>query len=163
MTQPTRREAGRFEMRSVRRLLVVGATIALLAVLVPSVSAASPLGGWVHLTKTCPTFDTTASCTVITSTNGPIPVGTVAAYSGPLFSPVISSAVLLTTPDGSTATGHCTLVWRPELSGNDGFGTCTFVSGTGSLAGFHANLKITDHPLTGVTNWDGTYFFAPAH
>jgi hypothetical protein len=146
-------------MRSVRRLLVVGAAIALLAVLVPSVSASSPLGE-VHLTKTCPTFNTTSSCTVIGSTSGPIPVGTVATYSG-LFSPVISAAVVLTTPTG-TATGHCTLVWRPELTGADGFGTCIFVSGTGSLAGFHANLKIADHPLTGVTNWDGTYFFAPA-
>lgn len=64
------------------------------------------------------------------------------------------------TPGGSTATGHCTLIWRPELTGADGFGTCVFVSGTGALAGFHANLKITDHPDTLVTNWDGTYWFA---
>lgn len=148
-------------MRSIRRLIVVTGAVAALALLVPSVSASSPIGE-VHLTKTCPTFETTATCTVITSDSGPIPVGTVAAYSGPLFSPAISSAVVLTTPDGSTATGHCTLVWRPELTGEDGFGTCVFVSGTGSLAGFHANLKITDNPNTLVTNWDGAYLFAPA-
>jgi hypothetical protein len=148
-------------MRSVRRLIVVAGTIGALTFLVPTVSASSPLGE-VHLTKTCPTFETTATCTVQTVTAGPIPVGTVASYGGPLFSPAISSAVVLTTLDGSTANGHCTLVWRPELSGQNGFGTCTFVSGTGSLAGFHANLKITDHPDTLVTNWDGTYFFAPA-
>jgi hypothetical protein len=147
-------------MRSVRRLIVVAGTIGALTFLVPAVEASSPLGE-VHLTKTCPTFETTATCTVQTATAGPIPAGTVASYSGPLFSPAISSAVILTTPDGSTATGHCTLVWRPELSGDDGFGTCTFVAGTGSLAGFHANLKITDHPDTLVTNWDGRYLFAP--
>lgn len=148
-------------MRSIRRLLMVAATIAALTFLVPTVSASTPLGE-VHLTKTCPTFETTATCTVITSDSGPIPVGTLASYSGPLFSPLFSTAVVLTTPDGSTATGHCTLIWRPELSGADGFGTCVFVSGTGSLAGFHANLKITDHPDTLVTNWDGTFLFAPA-
>jgi hypothetical protein len=148
-------------MRSLRRLVVVGATVSLLAVVVPSVAASSPLGE-VHLTKICPTFATTSTCIVQTAPSGPIPVDTVASYSG-LFSPVISAAVVLTTPNGDTATGHCTLIWRPELSGADGFGTCVFVSGTGSLAGFHANLTITDHPLTGVTNWDGTFFFAPAH
>jgi hypothetical protein len=145
-------------MLSIRRLLPVMGTIVALTFLVPTVSAASPLGE-VHLTKTCPTFNTTATCTVITLASGPIPVGTVASYSG-LFSPVISAAVVLTTPTGGTATGHCTLIWRPELTGADGFGTCIFVSGTGSLTGFHANLTITDHPLTGVTNWDGSYWFA---
>lgn len=151
-------------MRSVRRLLVVGAAIIALSALAPSASASSPFDE-VHLTKTCPTFTGQVGdiCMVQTAPSGPIPVGTVATYNGPLFSPVVSSAVVLTTPNGSTATGHCTLVWRPELSGADGFGTCTFVSGTGSLAGFHANLKITDHPDTLVTNWDGIYFFAPAH
>jgi hypothetical protein len=149
-------------MLSIKRLLAVVGTIVAFTVLVPTVSASSPLGE-VHLTKTCPTWtgEVGATCTVQTA-SGPIPVGTVATYYGPLFSPALSSAVILTLPNGDTATGHCALVWRPELSGNDGFGTCTFVSGTGSLAGFHAHLTITDHPDTLVTNWDGTYFFAPA-
>jgi hypothetical protein len=151
-------------MRSLRRLVVVVATIVALTVLVPSVSAASPLGE-VHLTKTCsPTFPTPATCTVQTAPYGPIPVGTVATYSG-LFFPVLSAAVVLTITTGDTvtgtATGHCALRWQPELTGATGHGTCVFVSGTGSLAGFHANLKISDHPW--ITYWDGTYFFAPAH
>jgi hypothetical protein len=144
-------------MLSIKRLLAISGAIVAITALAP-VASASPLGE-VHLQKVCPTFETTATCTVIVSDSGPIPVGTVAAYSGPLFAPVFSTAVLLTTPDGSTASGHCTLIWRPELSGADGFGTCVFVSGTGTLAGFHANLKITDHPDTLVTNWDGTYGF----
>ena len=97
-------------MRSIRILIVVAGTIGALTFLVPSVSASSSLGE-VHLTKTCPTFETTATCTVQTA-SGPIPVGTVASYGGPLFSPAISSAVLLTTPDGSTATGHCTYLYQ---------------------------------------------------
>lgn len=145
-------------MRSMNRLLVVIAAMAALTFLVPSVSASSPIGA-VHLTKTCPTWETTQTCTVQTATAGPIQVGTVVAYSG-LFSPTLSAAVTLTMPDNSTATGHCTLVWRPELVGNDGFGTCTFTTGTGSLAGFHANLTIADHPDTLITDWDGTYFLA---
>ena len=149
-------------MRSVRRLIVVAGTIGALTFLVPSISAASPFGE-VHLTKTCPTWtgQVGSTCTVQTA-SGPIPVGTVATYFGPIFGPALSSAVILTLPNGDTVTGHCALVWRPELFGNDGFGTCTFVSGTGSMTGFHANLTITDHPDTLVTNWDGTYFFAPA-
>lgn len=145
-------------MHSIKRLSMVAAAVAALALLAPSASASSPIGE-VHLTKVCPTFETTATCTVITSDSGPFPVGTVASYSG-LYSPVFSVHVVLSIPDGSTATGHCALVWRPELSGDDGFGTCTFGNGTGSLAGFHANLKITDHPDTLVTNWDGIYWFA---
>ena len=147
-------------MRSIKRLIVALATIAALTFLVPSVSASSPIGA-VHLTKTCPTWETTQTCTVQTATAGPIPVGTVVSYSG-LFSPTLSATVVLTTPDDSSATGHCTLVWRPELSGDDGFGTCAFTTGTGSLAGIHASLKITDDPNTLVTSWDGTYFFTSA-
>ena len=145
-------------MRSVRRLLVVAATVVALTILVPSASAASPLGE-IHIAKTCsPTFPTDPTCTVQISTSGPILVGTVGHYLGPLFgSPLLSSEVLLVTPDGGTATGHCTLSFRT------GLGTCTFARGTGSLAGFHANLDVTFHFDTGWTNWDGTYFFAPAH
>ncbi len=145
-------------MLSIKRLFVIALTISALTFLVPSVSAASPIGA-VHLTKTCPTWETTQTCTVQTAPAGPIPVGTVVAYSG-LFSPTLSATVTLTTPDKSTATGHCTLVWRFENFGDDGIGTCAFMTGTGSLAGFHANLKITDHVDPLVTNWDGIYFFA---
>jgi hypothetical protein len=145
-------------MRSITRLLVVIVAIAALAFLVAPASGSSPIGA-VHLTKICPTWETTQTCTVQRVTAGPIPVGTVVAYSG-LFSPTLSAMVTLTTPDSSTATGHCTLFWRMELFGNDGFGTCTFTTGTGSLSGLHASLKIADHPDTLITDWDGIYFFA---
>jgi hypothetical protein len=43
----------------------------------------------------------------------------VATYGGPLSTNPnrLSSAVVLYTPDGGTATGHCLLGLRPELSG----------------------------------------------
>jgi hypothetical protein len=100
-------------------------------------------------------WDTAADrCTVQASTPGSIPQGTVARYSGPVFANVSSSRVVLVTPNGATASGHCTL--SPT-----GLGTCRFSRGTGWLAGFHASLEVTTSS-DGVLNWDGTYYFEPA-
>ena len=64
----------------------------------------------------------------------------------------LSGKVVLTTPDGDTAAGHCTLSFKT------GFGTCTFARGTGDLKGFHANVEVTFvYPLT---TWEGTYHFS---
>ena len=140
-------------MRSIKSLPAVFATIAALTFLVPSAAASSPIGE-IHVTKTC-TITTVLQCTIQTS-SGVIPVGTVGTYNGPLFTVRLSSEVVLVTPDGASATGHCTLSFSDAVTN---FGTCTFGSGTGWLAGFHANLKVTDHLDTGVTNWDGMYHF----
>ena len=96
-------------------------------------------------------------CTVVESEAGPIPVGTEAFYTGPLLERRTTSGVILTTPAGDTATGHCSLNYTT------GLGTCVFTSGTGALAGFHANLKVTsafpqEYP-DGLFTWDGTYHF----
>jgi hypothetical protein len=145
---------------------VVAGTIVALTAVAPSTLASSPFGGELHLTKTCGPWDATAGhiCTVQSSTFALIQEWTVATYGGPLFTNPnrLSSALVLHTPDGSTATGHCSLSLRPELSGDPGLGTCTFVSGTRSLAGFHANLRVSDDPVSGVTSWDGAYPSPPA-
>lgn len=135
-------------MRSVRPLFVVGALCLAMAALAPAVSAGSPTGSLL-LTKTCDTFD---HCTVVTSTDGPLPVGTEGFYSGPWPYSRLSSDVLLLTPDGDTADGHCTLSFASAT------GTCTFAQGTGALAGFHANLTVTTADWT-VFVWAGTYHF----
>ena len=123
------------------------------AVTANRVSASSPIQ---HLLvrKTC---DAINHCTVVESETGPIPVGTGAFYTGPLLERRTTSGVILTTPAGDTATGHCSLNY------NTGLGTCVFTSGTGVLAGFHANLKVTsafppENP-DGMFTWDGTYHF----
>jgi hypothetical protein len=103
------------------------------------------------LTKTCDAID---HCTVITAEAGPIPVGTGAFYTGPLLENRTTSGVVLTTPSGDTATGHCSLNYKT------GLGTCAFTSGTGELAGFHANVKVTsdfESNPAGVFTWSGTY------
>ena len=146
------RAAGRLSQRvtSVRRLLVVVASIAALAMLAPVASAASPLGS-IYLTKTC---DTPVHCTVQTSlANSPLPVGTEGFYNGPFPISRLSSEVVLVTPGGAgTATGHCTLSFVSAV------GTCTFARGTGSLAGFHANLTVSTSDWVTFT-WEGAYHF----
>ena len=135
---------------SLRRLLVVAATIAALTLLAPIASASSPLGS-INLTKTC---DTPDHCTVQTSLAGsPLPVGTEGFYNGPFPISRLSSQVVLLTPGGAgTATGHCTLSFVSAS------GTCTFAQGTGTLGGFHANLTVTTADWETFL-WVGTYHF----
>lgn len=140
----------RHRMPSVRRLLVVAATIAALTMLAPTASASSPLGP-ISLTKTC---DAPDHCTVQTSlADSPLPAGTEGFYNGPFPVSRLSSQVVLVTPGGAgTATGHCTLSFVSAV------GTCTFARGTGSLAGFHANLTVTTADWETFL-WEGTYHF----
>ncbi|MET0517090.1 MAG: hypothetical protein ABW047_17385 [Nitrospiraceae bacterium] len=120
----------------------------------PSSSESSPIHR-LFLTKTCDAnFPNVPICTVVTSEEGPLPVGTKADYNVLVFDNRMSGNVALTTLDGDTAAGHCT------LSLKTGFGTCTFARGTGDLAGFHANVEVTFDFATGVTTWDGTYHFS---
>ncbi len=116
-------------------------------------SALSKSHSLLLLTKTCDAID---HCTVITVAAGPIPVGTGAFYTGPLLENRTTSGIVLTTPSGDTATGHCSLNYKT------GLGTCVFTSGTGELAGFHANVKVTSDFVSnpaGVFTWRGTYHF----
>jgi hypothetical protein len=136
-------------MRPVRSLLAVAGVILAMVALAPSAAASSPIGSLL-LTKTCDAYN---HCTVVTSTDGPLPVGTEGFYGGPNFSSRLSSDVLLVTPDGDTADGHCTLSFVSAS------GTCTFAQGTGALAGFHANLTVTTSDWVTFT-WAGTYHWA---
>ena len=125
-----------------------------------SLAASSPMGRLL-LTKTCDAnFPDVPVCTVVIlpgapKPEGPLAEGTTAVYDFHVidFTKIISSDVVLTTADG-TAAGHCTLSFKT------GVGTCTFARGTGELAGFHANVKVTFDFATGVTTWDGTYHFS---
>lgn len=137
-------------MPSVRRLVIVLATIATLTMLAPIASASSSLG-LIDLTKTC---DAPDHCTVQTSlANSPLPVGTEGFYNGPFPISRLSSQVVLVTPgNAGTTTGHCTLSFVSAT------GTCTFAQGTGSLTGFHANLTVTTLDWE-TFRWEGTYHF----
>ena len=135
---------------SARRIALVFAAIAALTALAPTVSAASPLG-LIFLTKTC---DAPGHCTVQTSLpDSPLPAGTEGFYNGPFPASRLSSQVVLVTPGGAgTATGHCTLSFTSAT------GTCSFAQGTGSLAGFHAELSVSTADWVTFV-WEGTYHF----
>ena len=131
-----------------KRLFLMLATVgAIFAVTVPAASSSSPTS--FNLAKTC---DDQGTCTVTWSSTSVLPVGTTETYLGPQFGdPVLSSRVLLATPNGGTAVGHCTWPLRAAT------GTCTFAQGTGTLAGFHANLTVSANEDFTVFYWAGTY------
>lgn len=106
------------------------------------------------LTKTCDAID---HCTVITSSSGPVPVGSDVNYFGPLLEARTTSRIVVTTPAGDTAEGHCSLSYR------SGSGTCVLTDGTGALARLHANVTVSSDFVSnpaGVFTWDGKYHFA---
>ena len=120
----------------------------------PSSSKSSPIRDLL-LTKTCDAnFPTVPVCTVVTSEEGPLAVGTKADYDVLVLDTILSANVVLTTLQGDTAAGHC------RLSFKTGSGTCTFARGTGGLAGFQANVDVRFDFSTGVTTWDGSYHFS---
>ena len=128
--------------------VMLGAAALALALAIPaSASTRVPFS----LTKTC---DNLGTCTVTASDTPVLPVGSTETYLGPQFGdPVLSSRVLITSSyaGGGTATGHCTWPLRTAS------GTCTFAQGTGSLAGFHANLTVTTNADFSFFFWDGTF------
>jgi hypothetical protein len=107
------------------------------------------------LTKTCDAID---HCTVISSSSGPIPVGSDINYFGPLLEARTTSRIRVTTPSGDRAEGHCSLSYKTFE------GTCVLTGGTGALAGLHANVKVTSDFTSnpeGVFTWEGRYHFEP--
>jgi hypothetical protein len=134
-----------------RTMFALLAALALAVAIAVPASASSPQESF-YLEKDCTVFFSGGNtCVVTVSPDAAIPVGSTIAYNGPVFNAtVLSMEVVISAPNG-TATGHCTWPLRVRLSG-----TCTFARGTGSLAGFHANLSVTggDFPLF---IWDGTY------
>jgi hypothetical protein len=149
-------------MRSVRRLLVVAGTIvALTAVgLVPSVSAASPRSGDLHVTKECSAYFGAAGqfCTITTSNLKAIEPGSRVIYLQALVWPVLDSDVVLDPPGpgNNMAFGHVHLDLVTQV------GLVTFWGGTGKFTGFHGSVVVTpDSNIPFGWYWDGTYRFSP--
>jgi hypothetical protein len=138
-------------MRSVRRLLVVAATIAALTVLVPSASAASPKP--FLLTKTCVS---NLLCTVVSSDFEGIPTGTDIIYtvtgdgSDGFAYPTIKVG-------SSSTTGVCD--WNQP--GPTVLAKCTFGTGTGQWTSFHLDVDVTvagdPSAADSIWTWTGTY------
>lgn len=134
-----------------RIMFALLAAVALTVAIAVPASASSPQESF-YLEKDCTVFFTGGNTCVVTVSPDPaIPVGSTIAYNGPVFNAtVLSMKVVIIAPNG-TATGHCTWPLRVRPSG-----TCTFARGTGSLAGFHANLSVSGGAFP-LFIWDGTY------
>jgi hypothetical protein len=79
-----------------------------------------------------------------------------------LVAGVLDSPVTLKAIDrrGSTATGHCT--YYTAAAYPPGHGLCTYWSGTGKLAGFHAT-EVAGPPTSLGVSITGTYWFDRDH
>ena len=156
-------------MRLTRRFLAVAAAVSLLTIL--SASAASAAGtktftGQKDCNTTNPPPNPGGFC-LITKSNLKILLNAKIYYTAPDLSVagVLSSPVTLIATDKhqSTATGHCTFYF--ETSTARGHGLCTYWSGTGKLAGFHARMVVvaTTIPDSNVYTLTGSYWFDRDH
>ncbi len=147
-------------MQPFRRLIVVGATIALLAALVPSVSAASPRSGDLHVTKECSEYTHLAGgfCTITSSNLAAIPVGSKVIYVQDLHGLVLETDIVLDPPGpgNNMAFGHVHLDLVAKV------GVATFTGGTGKFTWFNATVAVTPNPAEAFGwSWDGSYAFSP--
>jgi hypothetical protein len=150
-------------MRSTRRFASVAGTFAAAAILgvsvltlAPSVLAATPRYGNLHVVKECRAFTGAAGdyCTVTSSNIPAIKVGSKIVYGQAAGATALNSDIVLTSGAGNRAIGHCYLGFA------DGLGLCTIAGGTGAFAGFEASVTVTaNSTVTKGWNWDGTYSF----
>jgi hypothetical protein len=141
------------------RLLVVTAAILSFTALTVSLSAASPQAPMkkaFHATKDCSgsTGLVGSFCTIRSSNVKAIKVGSRIFYFQAGGKTALNSDVVLYAERGTTAAGHCRLVYAT------GLGLCTFSDGTGKLAGFQARVRVSlDSKVPKLYHWDGTYSF----
>ncbi len=142
-------------MGSLRRFLVVGATIVAMTFLVSSVSAASPKA--FHLDKTCAADASEPLgyvCTVQHSTFKWMPAGTKVHYTSQNQAGDVVQATI-TIKNGST-NGVC--VWSSLVNA-----VCTFSPGSGRLTQFHLRVDVTANADASIWYWDGWYWFGGGH
>lgn len=140
---------GQSRMRRLRRLAVVGATLALMAILVPSVSAGTSKS--FYLDKSCsPDASEPLGyvCTVAHSDFKWFPAGTKVHYLSQTGN-VVQAAIDI--GNGSTS-GAC--VWSSDVNA-----VCTFGGGTGRLTQFHLMVTVTANADASVWYWNGWYSF----
>jgi hypothetical protein len=138
-------------MRSLRRLVVVGATVMALTVLVPTASAATQKS--FYLDKTCSADSSEPLgyvCTVQHSDFKWIPAGTEVHYTSQNPAGDVVQATI-TIQNGST-NGVC--VWSSLVNA-----VCTFSPGTGRFSQFHLVVTVTANADASIWYWNGMYWF----
>ena len=109
-----------------------------------------------HATKDCSGSTGLAGgfCTFRSSNVKAIKVGSKIFYFQPASKTALDSDMAIYAGPGTVATGHCLLRFAT------GVGLCTISDGTGTLAGFHARVRVTaDSSIPKLWHWDGTYSF----
>jgi hypothetical protein len=133
-----------------------------LAALTVYVSAASPRSQApretkpFHATKDCSgyTGKIGAYCTIRSSNVKALGPGSRIFYFQQSGKATLDSDIVIYAGAGNVTTGHCLL----HLA--SGLGLCTLSDGTGTLAGFHARVRVSvDHSVPLLWHWDGTYSF----
>lgn len=142
--------------------LGLAAGVGMVAALVFSVSAAgsqnaaSPGTRPFRATKDCSGFTglVGAYCTIRSSNVKALKVGSKIFYVQVAGQTALDSDTIIYVRRGSVATGHCLLRFAT------GAGLCTISNGTGTLAGFHARIRVTaDSSIPKLWRMDGTYGF----
>ena len=143
-------------------VLVVAAAVFSLAALAFSASAASSQNRSpratkaFHATKDCSGVTGLAGdfCTIRSSNVKALKVGSKIFYFQAASKTALDSDTAIYVGRGNVATGHCLLRFAT------GVGLCTISDGTGTLAGFHARVRVTaDSSIPELWHWDGTYSF----
>ena len=109
-----------------------------------------------HGTKDCSGSTGVAGgfCTFRSSNVKAIKAGSKIFYFQAAGQAALDSDMAIYVKRGTVATGHCLLRFAT------GTGLCTISDGTGTLAGFHARVRVTaDSSIPKLWHWDGTYGF----
>jgi hypothetical protein len=109
-----------------------------------------------HGTKDCSGATGLAGgfCTFRTSNVKAVKVGSKIVYFQAAGKAALDSDIVIYVGPGTVAAGHCLLRFAT------GTGLCTISDGTGTLAGFHARVRVTaDSSIPKLWHWDGTYGF----
>jgi hypothetical protein len=123
-----------------KRLIVVGIAVLMIAMLAIPTASASPRQGF-YLEKLCPRVDNPNACDIVTSdpftqlVGGQIVYTDHVLWENPAGHFFEIARVLITTGDGSgSAEGQ--VRWLGD------YGLITIMQGTGSLAGLQANARV---------------------
>jgi hypothetical protein len=111
----------------------------------------TPKSGRLHVTKECSQYNGMAGsfCTIVSANIPEIEPGMRVFYSSPLSNGILDSDIVLSSANGSAA-GHVTLDLAKAK------GRVTFSGGTGTLAGFQADAKVS-LDSSNAWHWDGSY------
>jgi hypothetical protein len=137
------------------RLPVGLAAVAIAALALAPVAAATPRSGDVHITKDCSAFTGRAGdfCTITSSDLRAIPVGARIVYASPVEGATLDTDISIAAGPGNVASGHCRLDFLALP------GLCTLSGGTGTFRHLHLEVAVSPDATPNLWHWDGTFAF----